>query len=162
MRNFKIEFKWALIFIAALLVWMYIEKATGLHDTYIAQHLIYTNLFALIAISVYVLALRDKKLHFFNGKMNWKQGMISGVIISIIVALLTPLAQYIINTYISPAYFDNMIAYAVENGKMTSQNAQAFFNLKSYILQSTFFALAMGVVTSAIASFFIKSKNTTN
>ena len=158
MKKIKIEFKWAVIFILAQLVWMYIEKATGLHDEHIAKHLIYTNLFALIAISIYILALRDKKLHFFNGAMNWKQGFISGIVISTIVAVFSPLTQYIISTYITPDYFTNIIAYSVENGKMTLENAQAYFNLKSYMLQSAFGALAMGVVTAAIVAFFVKSK----
>jgi len=80
MKNFYIELKWAAIFVCALFVWMYIEKLTGLHDVHIAKHLIYTNLFAIIAIAIYVLALRDKKQHFYNGLMSWKQGFISGIV----------------------------------------------------------------------------------
>lgn len=162
MKNFKIEFKWAITFIIAQLAWMYLEKATGLHDEHVAKHLIYTNLFAVIAISVYILALRDKKIHFFNGTMSWKQGFISGIVISAIIAGLSPLSQYIISTYITPDYFENIIAYSVENGKMTSENAQAYFNLKSYMMQSASGALAMGVVTAAIVAIFLKSKNKTN
>lgn len=159
MKNFKIEFKWAIIFILAQLGWMYLEKASGLHNEHIDQHLIYTNLFAIVAIVLYVLALRDKKLHFFKGTMNWKQGFISGIVISVIIAVMSPLTQYIISTYITPDYFENIIAYSVENGKMTPENAKAYFNLKSYMLQSAFGALAMGVVTSAVVAFFVKSKN---
>lgn len=161
MKNFKIEFKWALIFVLALLVWMGIEKAVGLHDEYIDQHHIYTSLFAIVAIVIYVFALRDKKQRFFNGNMNWKQGFISGIVISVLVALVSPLTQYLVSTVISPEYFDNIIAYSVENGKMNLENAQAYFNLKSYMIQSAFGALSMGIVTAAIVAFFIKSKNTT-
>ena len=158
MKKFKIEFKWAIVFVAAQLVWMYLEKAVGLHDERIAEQLIYTNLFGIVAIVVYVLALRDKKRHFFKGTMNWKQGIVSGIVISAIIALLSPLTQYLISSYISPDYFKNIIAYSVENGKMTLENAQGYFSLKSYMIQSAFGALAMGVVTSAIVAFFLKSK----
>jgi len=161
-KNFQIEFRWALIFSMALLVWMYFEKVIGLHDEHIGQHAIYTNLFAIIAIIIYVLALRNKKNAFFNGSMNWKQGFISGMVLSVFIAIISPLVQYIISSYISPEYFDNIIAHAVENGKMTLKNAQGYFNLKSYMLQSAFGALAMGLVTSAAVAFFVKSKNTSN
>jgi len=162
MKNFQIEFRWALIFSLALLVWMYFEKAIGLHDAHIGQHAIYTNLFAIIAIIIYVLALKDKKRSFFNGDMNWKQGFISGMVLSVLIAIISPLVQYIISTYISPEYFNNVIDYVVENGKMTLENAQGYFNLKSYMLQSAFGALAMGLVTSAVVAFFVKSKTPSN
>jgi len=45
---------------------------------------------------------------------------------------------------------------------MNLENAQAYFNLKSYMIQSAFGALAMGVVTAAVVAFFMKSKTTTN
>lgn len=159
MRNFQIEFRWSLIFSMALLIWMFLEKMVGLHDEHIGKHAIYTNLFAIIEIIIYVLALRDKKQNYFNGSMNWKQGFISGIVISVFVAILSPLTQYIISTYITPDYFQNIIDYAVENGKMTRENAEGYFNLNSYMLQRAFGALAMGVVTSAAVAFFVKNKN---
>lgn len=162
MQNFKIEIKWAVIFTLSLLVWMMLEKAVGLHDEHIGKHAIYTNLFALVAIVIFVFALREKKKNFFNGAMTWIQGFISGIIISVVIAILSPLAQYIISTLITPQYFQSVIDYAVDNGKMTRENAEAYFNLKSYMLQSAFGSLAMGVVTSAVVAFFVKSKKPTN
>ncbi|MRI01279.1 DUF4199 family protein [Kriegella sp. EG-1] len=159
MKNFKIEIKWAVRFSFILLIWMFLEKTFGLHDKYIAQHAIYTNLFGIIAIIIYVFALKDKKQNFFNTIMSWKQGFISGIILSAIIALLSPINQYIINTYITPDYFKNVIDFVVENGKMTVENAQGYFNLNSYMLQSAFGALAMGVVTSAVVAYFVRSKN---
>lgn len=159
MKNFKIEVKWAIVFSVAMLIWMMLEKMVGLHDEHIGKHAIYMNLFAVVAIIIYVLALKNKKQDFFNGPMNWKQGFITGIIISVFIAILSPLVQYIVSTYITPDYFRNIIDYAVENDKMTRENAEGYFNLKSYMLQSAFYALAMGVVTSAVVAFFVKSKN---
>lgn len=158
MKNFQIEFRWSLIFAIALLIWMYFEKSLGLHDEHIGKQAIYTNLFAIVAIIIYVFALKNKKKSFFNGSMNWKQGFISGIVLSVFIALISPLTQYIISTYITPEYFKNIIDFAVENGKMSRENAEGYFNLKSYMLQSAFGALAMGVVTSAAVAFFVKSK----
>ncbi len=158
MSKFRIEIKWAIIFTAATILWMIFEKSMGWHDTLIAKHAIYTNLFALIAITVYVLALLDKRKLDYNGKMTWKQGFVSGIILSVIVALLSPFAQYVTHTMISPDYFPNIIAYVVESGKMSQEAAENYFSLNSYILQSVFGALTMGIVTSAIVAIFVKKQ----
>ncbi|MCF4102101.1 DUF4199 domain-containing protein [Gillisia sp. M10.2A] len=158
MKNFKIEIKWGLLFVLAGLLWMLFEKSMGWHDALIADHAWYTNLFAFVAILIYVLALKDKKKNFYDGRMTWQQGFISGVVITAIVALFAPISQYVTATYISPEYFNNMIAYSVDNSTMSQEQAEAYFNLKSYVIQAIFGALAMGVVTSAIVAFFVKSK----
>lgn len=158
MKKFSIEIKWGIIFTIISLLWMFLEKGLGWHDENIAQHAIYTNLFAIVAIALYVLALLDKRKNFYNGKMTWSQGFISGIIISIVVAVLSPLAQYITHEFITPDYFDNVIEYSVQSGGMTRTAAEEYFNLTSYIIQSFFFALVVGVVTSAIVAFFVKRK----
>ena len=61
MTNFKIEIKWALIFAAMTLGWMLMERLVGLHSTHIDKHLLYSNLIAIPAITVYVFALLDKR-----------------------------------------------------------------------------------------------------
>jgi len=160
MTKFRIEIKWGVYFTIAALVWMYIEKALGWHDTLISKHAIYTNIFAIVAIVVYVLFMRDKKENFYNGSMTWTQGFISGTILSVVVALLSPLAQYLTHEFITPNYFENVIAYTVEKGVMKQEAAEAYFSLYSYMAQAAFGALAMGVVTSAIVALFFRSKKT--
>ena len=46
----KIEIKWALIFSVMGLLWMLLEKLSGLHGKYIDYHQYLTNLFAIPAI----------------------------------------------------------------------------------------------------------------
>ncbi|MCM4150459.1 DUF4199 domain-containing protein [Arenibacter sp. N53] len=158
MKKFRIEIKWAVIFSLATLLWMAFEKSMGWHDQLIEKHAIYTNFFAVIAIAVYVLALLDKRKLDFNGKMNWKQGFISGIILSVIIALVSPLTQYITSTIITPEYFTNIIKFAVDSGKMSQEAAESYFSLKSYVIQSVFGALTMGIVTSAIVAFFVRKQ----
>ncbi len=159
MEKFKLEIKWAFIFIAMSLLWMVLEKAVGLHSTHIDKHMYLTNLFAIPAILIYVLALREKKKKDYNGVMSFKQGFVSGLIITIIVAIFSPLTQWIISTIITPEYFPNVIAYSVETGYHNSlEEAQAYFNLENYIKQSAIGALIMGIITSAVVAFFVKSK----
>lgn len=158
MKNFTIEIKWAIIFVAMSLLWMLLEKLAGLHGAHIDKHYIFTNFMAVPAIAVYVFALLDKRRNFFNGEMTYKQGFISGLIITLIVTILSPLTQIITTEIITPEFFPNVIAYAVEKGEMTQEAAEEYFSLKSYIMQGLFGGAIMGIITSAIVAFFVKTK----
>jgi len=158
MKKFATEIKWGVIFTIAGLLWMVLEKALGWHDTLIAKRAIYTNFFALIAITIFVLALIEKRNKDLGGKMTWLQGFVSGIVISVVVAILAPLAQYITHELITPDYFQNAIAYAVQNAGMSQENAEAYFNFNSYVIQAAFGALGMGIVTSAIVALFVRKK----
>jgi hypothetical protein len=160
MMKFKTELKWVLIFFGASLLWMVLERAVGLHDTHIEKHATYTNIFAFVAIGVYVFALRDKRETDFNGYMSWKDGFISGTIISLGVMVLTPLSQIITAHIITPDYFANAIEYGVTHGLSTRSDAEAYFNLKNYLFISTISAPLMGIVTSAVVAFFLKKETT--
>lgn len=158
LKNFKTEIKWAVIFVIAALVWMLLERVAGLHDTHIDKHAVYTNFFAIPAIAVYVLALLDKRKSDYGGVMNYKQGFLSGLIITAIVTVLSPLTQLITSTVITPEYFSNIIEYSVQQGEMTRQAAEEYFNLRSYIVQGLIGAPVMGVMTTAVVAFFTKKK----
>jgi hypothetical protein len=158
MNNYRIEIKWALIFVAMMLIWMAMERIAGFHDTHIDKHAIVTNLIAIPAIAIYVLALLDKRNNFYGGFMSYKQGFISGLIITLIVMLFTPFIQYITSTIITPDYFTNMIEYSVREGKMQQGEAEEFFNLRSYMIQASIGAPVMGLVTTAVVAFFTKKK----
>ncbi|PCE62966.1 DUF4199 domain-containing protein [Sediminicola luteus] len=158
MKNFRTEFKWSLIFSVVMLGWMYLEKTWGWHDEKIAKHALNTLWFGIPALIVYFFALRDKRETDLGGKMEWKQGFVSGIILSVLIAILSPLVQYIIHTYISPDYFDNGIQMALENGKTTKENAEAYFNLNSYMIQAGLGGLCMGMVTGAVVALFVKKQ----
>ncbi len=158
MKKFSVEIKWGLIFILAMLIWMVLERAVGLHGTHIDKHATYTNIFAVVAIAVYVFALLDKRKTDYDGKMTWKQGFISGLIISVVVAVLSPLAQFVTHTIITPDYFSNITEHAVSKGEMTREQAEAYFGMGSYAMQSVISALFMGLITSAVVAVFVRKK----
>lgn len=158
MKKFNIEIKWASIFIIMMLLWMVMEKLTGLHDVHIDMHPVFTNFIAIPAILIYVLALRDKKKNFYDGEMTYMQGFKSGLVITLIVTIFSPLIQYITSTIITPEYFTNVIEYSVRENKMTREEAESYFNLNSYIYQVLIGTPVMGIITSAIVALFVKSK----
>jgi hypothetical protein len=159
MKNIRIEVKWAIIFSIMVLIWMVLENLSGLHGTYIDYHLYLTNLFAIPAIWVMVLALKDKKKNFYNGQITYVQGLISGTMLSVFIALLSPLTQWVTSYVITPEYFPNVIKRSVELGYYsTTAEAAAQFNYQNYAIQGMMGALIMGVATTAIAMIFIRTK----
>lgn len=160
MKNIKTEIKWAIIFSIVALLWMVLEKVCGLHSKYIDYHLYLTNLFAIPAIIVMVLALKDKKKSFYEGQMNYKKGLISGIVLSVIIALISPLTQWITSYVVTPEYFPNVINRSIELGYYkTITEAEAHFNYQNFAIQGAIGALVMGIATSAIAMVFIRTKN---
>lgn len=158
MKKFKTEFKWAIIFVIMTLLWMLLERLTGLHSTHIDKHVIFTNFIAIPAITIYVFALLDKRKKYYGGAMSYLQGFVSGLIITLIVTLLSPLTQYITSSIITPDFFNNAIQYSVSKGMMTLENAEAYFNLQNYIIQGLIGAPIMGIITSAIVAIFTRKK----
>ncbi len=156
MKNFSIEIKWGVIFIISGLLWVWIEKLFGLHDVYVAQHPLYTNLFGIIAVTIFILALLEKRRKFYHGFMSWKEGFTSGIVMTIVITLLSPLSQWITYEFISPEFFDNIIEHSYQTTPMSREEAESYFSLRSYIVQAVFGALTMGVVTAAIVAWFVK------
>lgn len=156
MEIYKTELKWALIFIVSGMIWMLLERLTGLHGKHIEHHATYTNLFVIVATAIYVFALRDKRESYYYGVMSYKQGFISGLVITAMVIVLMPFSQYITATVISPDYFENMISYATSQGMMEEAEAKEYFSLGNYMVQSLIASPVLGIVTTAIVAFFVK------
>lgn len=156
MEKRGIEIKWGVLFILALLLWMYAERLFGIHDKHIDQHPLVSSFFALVALCLYLLALYDKRKNYYNGRMNWRQGFVAGLVMTLVIAILSPLAQYVISRFISPEFFPNMIRYSVETGEMTRDQAETYFGLENYMIQSVLFAIVSGVLTSAITALIMR------
>lgn len=152
----KTEIKWAVIFTIVNLLWVSVEKVMGCYSTKIEDHITMTNLFAIPALTIFILALLDKRRKDYNDQMTWMQGFISGSVITLFIVLLSPLAQIVAYKVIAPEYFPNMIDYAVTVKKKDRATVEAFFNLKSYILQSLLGSAIIGLMTAAIVALFVK------
>lgn len=150
MKNRRLEIRWGIYFILMQLSWMLLEKLLGYHDAKIEQHATVSMLVMIPSFLLYFLALRQKRVQDFGGKMSFGQGFVAGLIITATVTVLTPFSQLITSLVITPDYFNNMIAYAVNKGMMTQLEAEAEFNLTNYLLMSTVFAPVAGIVTSAV------------
>jgi len=158
MKKHQIEIKWGIIFGLMSLLWMVLERLTGLHDQHMDQHAIYTNFVAIPAIAIYVLGLLEKRKKYYGGSMTYGQGFKAGLIITLVITLLTPLTIWLTLVLITPDFLDHASAYAVASGKMEPQAAEDYFSFGNYMVQSIIGAPIMGVLTSAIVALFTRKK----
>ncbi|HLS31505.1 MAG TPA: DUF4199 domain-containing protein [Flavobacteriaceae bacterium] len=161
MKNLRIELRWAILFSLITAIWMFIEHSfLGWHDKYIGSQ--FQNHFIVLIILFFVMyyyALKEKRKYDYNGKITWKQAFVSGMLISIFIAILSPLIEYFNYNYISPHYFDNMIAYQTqkESYPMSQEDAEQIFNMKSFIFQGVFTSFSFGIFISAIVALLIRT-----
>jgi hypothetical protein len=107
---------------------------------------------------IFVLALREKKKEFYSNTMSWTQGFISGMYLSFFCMVLSPFVQYVIYTHISPNFFNTIINHIVLRGEKTREEAQAVYNMKEFVIDAVRFTLSMGILTAAIVSLFLSTK----
>ncbi|MCW3074087.1 MAG: hypothetical protein JWP69_1156 [Flaviaesturariibacter sp.] len=58
--------------------------------------------------------------------------------------------------FITPNYFTTATQYAVSSGALTQPEAEAYFNLRNYLIQGTLATPVMGIVTTAIVAIFTR------
>lgn len=161
MKDFRIELRWGIIFSLLTMILGFVEKMfLGWHDQHIDQQL--GNHFLLLLtlfFIVFYLGIREKRNTYYKGKLTWKQGIVSGGAMAVIIAILSPLSVFFIYHYISPDYFNNMIDYQIhkENFPMPEQGARDFFSMSSYIILEISTDLSFGIGAAAILSLFLRT-----
>jgi len=157
LKKFEIEFKWALYFTAFNMLWLSLEKYLGWHDELIQFHTFYSLLIIFPQVVFFYLAIREKKYQYYKGKVSWQQAFLSGGILSILIASLSPATIYYMNTFLSPDFIDVAIdRYLISGGKETS--AKNFHSLEAYIKNAILFNVSMGIVISGIVALFLQTK----
>jgi hypothetical protein len=159
MKKYATELEWAAIITFFSLAWMVLEKWMGWHDEHINQHATYTLLALPITIALYFFALRTKRNEDLGGTMTWREGFKSGMVLTLFLAVLSPLAQVITHRLITPDFFSNMIDYSVANNKMPRGMAENLFSLGSYVLQSLVGVLVFGAIVSGVLATLLKQEN---
>ena len=162
MKDFRVELRWGLIFSLLTMILGFVEKMyLGWHDKHIDQQMGGHFLILLtLYVVVFYLGIREKRNYYYKNKMTWKEGIISGGMITVIVALLTPLSVFFIYHYASPDFFHNMIDYQThkERFPMSRDNAEDFFNMGSYIILEISTAFSFGIGVSALLALFLRTQ----
>ena len=100
----------------------------------------------------------EKKEKVFNGNCNFKQAYFSGFNLTVLITVISPLVYYITYSIISPDYFDKVIAFQVEAGKMTQEEALDSYNLGTYLIQSVVGTFLLGMLISTGLASVIRTK----
>ncbi len=153
----KTEFKWALLFSLATIVWLTMEFLLGFHTRYIAYHPYFTNLFLIPSVFLIRAGMKEKKRRLGNS-ITYQEAMKSGLLMTFFIALLSPIDQLIFHNLINPGFFKAMIEYAVTNHKATRAQAENYFNFKSYVIDSCVGSLFLGFVIVAVNALVLRSK----
>lgn len=159
MKRFSIEFKWAALATLAALIWMFFEKYLGYHSEYIRMQMLFNMLFNIILAFIYIASIKEKKRDFYKNNISWRQAFFSGLILCVLITIFYPIIQYITFQQVSPHFFDQLIQIIVESGEFTLEEAQKNFNFDSYLRQGASGNLSFGVVVSAIAAYYLKTKD---
>lgn len=158
MEKFKIEFKWASIFTAINLVWIYIEKYLGLHDEHIDYHSI-VGLVMLFPLGfVIYMSLKQKKRDYYKGEMTWQKAFVSGALLSLLIAGLSPGPIYVMSEFVSPDFFEIALSKGIAKG-IPEEFANQLYNLDAYIKSAIFFYLAFSIMISAVVGLVIKNRS---
>lgn len=153
MEKFKIEIKWSIILALVYFGWLLLERFLGYHNEKVLQELIFNLAFTPIAFYIYYLAIKNKKKQVFNDSINWKEGFVSGIILSVLVAVTSTFVLFLFFNFISPDFFEK----AIELSK-NKTTATLSYNLPIFVKNNIFDKLSFGIVFSAIISFFVKIK----
>jgi hypothetical protein len=152
LSDYKIEAKWTLIYFAVAILWFGLEKVMGLHEERIALYGALSLLFLMPAGLIFYAVLMDKRYGFYKGNMHYRQAFACGVVFTLGITLVSPLIQIINLELISPEYFDNAIAYAVESGKMSYNLALSQYNIGTALSQNIMGSLLIGLFSTAFLS----------
>lgn len=159
MQKIYIELKWAVIFSIALLCWILLEKTMGSEDGGVEDFWWMTLLFGPFAILLYLLALREKRRRVYMGAMTWTQGFLSGLFISVFVALLSPLTVYVAQNIFTVDNFNAIAETSATNNLMSNTKMNDILNINNYRWQSAFGLLGLGIIISIISAFFVRKKS---
>jgi hypothetical protein len=153
----KTEIKYGLIFTAMGFLWVLLEFLFGFHTRLKDYHSVVTNLIFFPSVFIMVKCILAKRKEL-GGKIGFGAAFQAGFFMTLVVALLSPLANWIFFTLINPGFFKEFIALAVEHGR-NAEDAAAEFNLKSYLVMSFIGSIIMGTMSSLIIALFVRESN---
>jgi len=162
MSSYLSEVKFGLLLALASFAWITVEYVIGLQTKHIELHMAYSMSFAVIPIVMMWIALVRRRDVIQGGSLTWGQGLASGMVISVVAAVLAPPSMYTFAKLVNPSFFATMSEYAVKSGQTTPDDAQQYFSLGSYMFQATMVPLVAGfataVIETAIARWTMKAK----
>ena len=160
MTNFRIEVRFGVLYSLLMLLWLSLEFMIGLQDKYIPLHP-YINILSFIIIPAVCIRLGlNDKLEAQDGKLTFRQAFTTAFLIIFFASILSIPCQIVFHKLINPDFFDDMTQYAIKHAdnlkldvSQARRDAEMYFNLTSYIIQSGLLTLVFGTIISLFAAW---------
>ena len=155
----------ALVIAFVLFLWTILMYLTGFHTQYIRwQGIISAISFLIPFIGIYW-AVSHKRDKVYFGTINFLQALLSGVIITVIYSLISPLLMWVYVTVINPSFFRAHIEFdrsrillevAAENQAQYLTESTEHFTLLPFLLSNLIISLISGAIISLIVALVVK------
>lgn len=163
MQQYFTELKYA-IFISALgFIWLMGEYVVGLQDKYIQYHPYISWMAIFIPFILLFIAILHKRDQDLDGIISFGQAFKTGLIITVLCAVIAMPLQVVFHYMINPRYFDVMseeyIYNSIDKGMSeedAQNNAAMYFNIKSYVIQVAIETFIIGLLISAFHAWILK------
>ncbi len=162
----KNELLASIVISIASFIWICLEFFLGFHDSHIDYHVYVTNLAYILPIAGMYWAIKKRHATFARGDFQIKDGLMSGVIVSVTAAFLNLPLQYFFVTYINPKFFGNMIAMEGKKAILGGSNsivaitdAQEYYNTSAFLIQGFTSFLILGLFISMMLIFRLVKKD---
>jgi len=164
--NFKSEIRTGILLSLGLFLWLLLEFFLGFHTTRIDYHPFITWLCIVIPIAGIYWSMKVKRDRDYAGKITFIQALKSGLVVTAIMSLISPIMVFVYVSAINPLFFSTMLAHSkvmieglnisiVDKEKMIEESTRNF-SASSYIMQSFFGSLIMGTVLSLLTAALMK------
>lgn len=163
---FKYEIKYGIITGVGICIWIFLEFLLGFHTVNMdwGQYSIYFVL--IIPIITTYLGIKEKRDNQNGGIISFGGGIKTGLMISLIAAVITALFIIIYFNYINPGFFERGIAFQKEKlilkGKTGKEigkelkNIRATFSFINQLLFGIIGTVGTGLIISIVLSLFLK------
>ncbi|WKW45661.1 DUF4199 domain-containing protein [Myroides sp. JBRI-B21084] len=158
MSKIGIELKWSAVITAFACSWAALENALGYHKDF-SNIIVTAFIYYILLTFLWAGAFVDKKKALgAHAVWEFKSAFKFGLLLTGLLTILSPIAQYIIYESISPDYFENIIKYQMSKGKQTRESLELIHNINFSIRQGVMNSLSLGVIYSALYAWVFKTK----
>lgn len=156
---FRIALKYGILIVVFIFLWGIFEYMAGVHVEYLHFRPVLALLSLTIPMIFIYLGIREAQNNY-KGNFTYGEAFKTGLFITLVVAVLNPLGQWIFFSVVSPEFFEAIQAHHVaeQAGKGVEEGADSY-TLTNYLIWSAFIGtLVAGIVISAILSIFVRDK----
>ncbi len=169
MLTMKSEIRSGVAIGVAGFLWLLLEFFLGFHTTRIDYQPFITWLSIVIPIVGIYWAMKAKRDRYYAGRISFIQALKTGLIITVVMSIVSPLLSFMYVSVINPLYLSTMLAHnrmmldglnispADKDGMLQELIQQ--FSLSAYLLKSILIAAISGTLLSIITAA-VMNRNT--